>query len=53
MIGSHDSLRALHDADAANDDVVPPLSRRLRKLPVEFGQFLSDSYIEYYSSQRS
>ena len=52
-IGAHDKLHALHVADAANDDVIPPLSRRLRKLPVEFGQFLSDSYIEYYSSQQS
>ena len=51
-IGAHDKLHALHTADAANDDVIPPLSRRLRRLPIEFGQFLSDSYIEYYSSSQ-
>ncbi|KAL1530859.1 hypothetical protein AB1Y20_001753 [Prymnesium parvum] len=52
QIGTADSLRALHEADAANGDVIPPLSRRLRKLPVEFGQFLADSFAEYYASSQ-
>lgn len=49
-IGTDEKLHALHAADAANHNVIPPLSRRLHKLPVEFGQFLSDSYREYYRS---
>ena len=53
-IGVAERLHALHIADAANDDVIPPLARRLKKLPVEFGQFLEDSFVEYYSrSQES
>ena len=51
-IGRDETLHALHTADAKNGDVIPPLSRRLRVLPVEFGRFLSDSYLEYYERSR-
>ena len=49
MIGDAADLAALHEGDRANDDVIPPLARRLKVLPVEFGKFLVDSISEYYN----
>ena len=48
-IGDAADLAALHEGDRANDDVIPPLARRLKALPVEFGKFLVDSISEYYN----
>ena len=53
QIGAAHKLQDLHAADARNGDVIPPLSRRLTSVPVEFGQFLEDSFLEYYARAES
>lgn len=42
--------RGLNDVYAKDyaTDLIPPLEKRLRKVPVEFAQFLADSVKEYY-----